>query len=170
MFYQNQNLIEIIKLFIENGINVNYKTEYGENALTKLCNHYKKENLIVIIRLLIEKGIDINCENEYGNNALTNLCKNYSHENVIDVITFLIKNGFKVTEKTHNDFQIYYLKKNRDEVLQLLFKQRSYEPANYNECPPVDLSRRRYRLRSGLDGTYLKTEEKEDALYCVINN
>jgi ankyrin repeat protein len=120
MFDKNKNLIEIIRLFIENRIDINCRTNYGDNALTELCYSYKKENLIDIIRILIEKGIDINCKNEDGDNALTTLSKNYKNENLIDVITLLIKSGFKVTEEKRDFLKRNYKETNRTQVLQLL--------------------------------------------------
>jgi ankyrin repeat protein len=119
-YYQNENLIEIIRLFIAKGIKVNGKNKLGDNALIYLCGRYKNENLIDITRLLIEKGINVNCKNEDGDNALTLLCVRYKNENLIDVITLLIKSGFKVAEETRDFFKRNYKGTNRTEILQLL--------------------------------------------------
>jgi ankyrin repeat protein len=83
--YQDDNLIEIIQLLIQHGIDVNCKTNAGSNALTLLCEFYQKENLIEIIQLLIHHGIDINCKNTVGQNALVSLCLSYEKENEIEV-------------------------------------------------------------------------------------
>ncbi len=120
---QNQNkcFLAIINLFVANGININHKNEYGDNALTILCRWYRTENLIDVIRLLIKNGIDINCKNIYGANALTELCPNSNNnENLIDVIKLLIKSGINLTDQNCYYFQTVYKGKHRDEILQLL--------------------------------------------------
>jgi ankyrin repeat protein len=74
------NLLAIIKLLVDNQINVNCKsnTIMGWNALHFFCAKYENENLIDIIRLLIENGIDVNSINSRnGYNALHYLCQNY---------------------------------------------------------------------------------------------
>jgi ankyrin repeat protein len=119
-YYKNENLIDIIRLFIENGIDVNCKDKDGWNALIYLCRFYKNENLVGIIGLLIENEIDVNCTTNNGNNALTKLCEYYENENLINVIKFLIKSGLNLTEETCAFFKKNYHKKNRDKVLQLL--------------------------------------------------
>jgi ankyrin repeat protein len=83
-YYQNENLIDIIRLLVENGIDVNRKTNVGWNALTFLCCFYQKENLIEIIQLLIETGIEVK-EGQYENNVAL-LRENYKNENLIDII------------------------------------------------------------------------------------
>jgi ankyrin repeat protein len=61
-FYKNDNLIDITQLFIENGIDVNCKNIYRNNALTILCPIYKNENLIDVIKLLIKSGFKVSEE------------------------------------------------------------------------------------------------------------
>jgi ankyrin repeat protein len=122
-------LIEIIQLFIENGIDINNKNIFGENAFTLLCGNYKKENLIEIIQLFIENGIDINCKNNKGDNALTKLCKYYKNENLIDIIRLLIENGIDIHLKVnHSENVCLYVLENfkdktpLDEVIKLLIR------------------------------------------------
>ena len=57
--YQQNNLVDIIRLLIQHGIDVTWKNQLGQNALLILCLRYPHENLIDIVRLLIENGIDI---------------------------------------------------------------------------------------------------------------
>ncbi len=64
--HKKKSFLAILNLFVANGIDINCKTEYRDNALTSLCANYKNKNLIDIIRLLIDNGIDVNCKNEYG--------------------------------------------------------------------------------------------------------
>ena len=62
-FYQNKNLIGIIELLIQHGIDINCKNNEGWNALIFLCRHYQNKNSIEIIRILIQHGIDVDCKN-----------------------------------------------------------------------------------------------------------
>ena len=50
--YSNENLIDIIRLLIENGIDVNCKDKGGRNALNYLSPHYPHENRNQIKELL----------------------------------------------------------------------------------------------------------------------
>jgi hypothetical protein len=81
--YQNENLIDIIRLLIEKGIDVNCENRDGDNALHFLCANYKNENLIDIIRLLIEKGIDVNYKD------IVVLRQNYRKENCSQIVDLL---------------------------------------------------------------------------------
>ncbi|XP_046439709.1 probable serine/threonine-protein kinase irlC isoform X2 [Daphnia pulex] len=127
-FYQNENLIEIIQLLIQNGIDVNNKINVRWNALTLLCRHYQNTNLIKIIQLLIQTGIDVNCKTNGSWNALTLLCRHYKNENLIEIIRLLIQHGIDVNCKTDygsNALTIlchYYQNGNAIEIIQLLIQ------------------------------------------------
>jgi ankyrin repeat protein len=90
--YKNENLIDIVRILIQNGIDVNWKNKAGWNALLFLCKNYVNDNLIEIVRLLIEHGININHTTKEGN-ALHLLCKYYPNENLCDILHLLITNG-----------------------------------------------------------------------------
>jgi hypothetical protein len=75
---------------IENGIDVNCKKEYGDNALTLLYANYS---------------------------YYKNLDKN---ENLIDVMTLIIESGFHATKHNRDFFETYFKGKIRTEILQLL--------------------------------------------------
>ena len=58
--------IEIVKLLIEAGSNINKQDNFGYTALiyASIYGH------IDIVKLLIEAGVDINIQDKYGNTAL----------------------------------------------------------------------------------------------------
>jgi ankyrin repeat protein len=120
--YKNENLIDIVQLFIENGIDVNWKNRAGWNALLFLCKNYVNDNLIEIVRLLIEHGININ-HTAYEGNAFHLLCKYYQNENLIDILQLLITNGITVRRNVF-DPRILIRKNpnqtNNESVIQLL--------------------------------------------------
>ncbi len=57
-WYRKDNLIDFFRLEIENGVDVNSKTEDGETSLHLLMLNYKNGNLEDIIHLLTRKGAD----------------------------------------------------------------------------------------------------------------
>ena len=99
-FYGSDDLIDIILLFIKNGIQVNCQNNAKWNALHLLCRYYQNEKLIDIVRLLIELKIDVNCQTDDGVNALHFLCGNYHKKNLIDIIRLLIDGGIDVNCQT----------------------------------------------------------------------
>ena len=52
-----QNVQEIVRLFVENGVDVNAKNKNnGSNALHSLLTFYDGNDLIAVVRLRIENG------------------------------------------------------------------------------------------------------------------
>jgi hypothetical protein len=79
MFDKKENLTDIIRLLIENGI----ENIYGYNALIFLCAFYKNENLIDVITLLIQSGFKVTKEtHDYFQ-------RNYKEKNRTQVLQLL---------------------------------------------------------------------------------
>jgi len=56
--------MEIVRLFIENGADVNAKTRDGESPIHYVCKYCVDGiSLIHAVQLLIEKGADVNSKN-----------------------------------------------------------------------------------------------------------
>ncbi len=108
-FYDKENLIDIVRLLIDKNIDVNCKTNGGDNALHTVCLNYDKENLIEIVRLLIEKYIDVNCRNYNGWNALHFVCEYYNKENLIDIVRLLIEKNIDVNSKDDEGWNALHL-------------------------------------------------------------
>jgi ankyrin repeat protein len=92
--YQEDNLIEIIRLLIEHDINVSCKDKDGKNVLHLLCKKYQKDNLVDIIQLLIERDFDVNLKNK--ENILHFYCTKYKGEIFIDIVNIFLENGVEV--------------------------------------------------------------------------
>ncbi len=63
--------LEITKLLLQNGADINYKTNV--NALINLYlkkSYYNEEEIYTLIEYLLKKGADINLQDEYGNTLL----------------------------------------------------------------------------------------------------
>lgn len=126
--YPSEDLLQIIHLLIDHGIQVDCKNEDGENALLFLCQYYSNDNLIDIIQLLIQQGIDVDCCDHNGWNALLYLCLHYSNDNLIAIIELLVHHGINVncTNNYGNNalryLCQYYSKDNLLSIIQLLIR------------------------------------------------
>ncbi len=49
--YQEDNLIDFVRLLVKCDIDINCKNKNGKNSLHILCYYYKKRDLLDIIRL-----------------------------------------------------------------------------------------------------------------------
>ena len=87
--YTNENLVEIVRLLVENGADVNAKSLKGKTALHRLCENYTNENLVEIVRLLIEKGADVNAVTKSGSPPLL-LLRHGENKGKKDVEEFLV--------------------------------------------------------------------------------
>ncbi|KAI9556436.1 hypothetical protein GHT06_016224 [Daphnia sinensis] len=98
----SSNLVEAIKLFIENRIDMNAKDNDEWNALHYLCRFNSSSDLRDVIQILIQHGIDVKEKTDDGCNALHFLCQNHSTSNLIGAIQILIQHGINVNEKNNN--------------------------------------------------------------------
>jgi len=86
-------LLEVVKLLVENGADINAVYNHGNTALHKAA--YNNRNL-EIVKFLVENGADINRANKYGDTALHIAL--YSHIAIhnnrnLEIIKFLVENG-----------------------------------------------------------------------------
>jgi ankyrin repeat protein len=65
----------MIKYLVENGADINIKTNYGANSLLLLCErNYGNDNITnEIIKYLINYGIEVNVKDKYDQIPI-NLC------------------------------------------------------------------------------------------------
>ena len=90
------NLIEVIKLFIEKGVNINAKTTVTEEEYTPLhllVMNYRKDDLSDLIQLLVQNGAYINGQSFDGSTPLHYHIASYKENNLIDIVQFFIQNG-----------------------------------------------------------------------------
>ena len=129
MYYGYSNLMDLIRLLTERGVDINAKTpqsnptDYcakhlegflqspnGSSPLILLCRYYKGEDLIDLIRFLIEKGADINSKSSLGFNALHTLCSFYKvGGKMIELIQFLLENGLDATSLINDGRNVLHL-------------------------------------------------------------
>lgn len=125
-YYDKENLIDIIRLLLDQNIDVNSINNEGENALHFVCGNYRKDNSIDIIKLLLDRGIDVNRKTNQRSTALTLLCKCYQNDRLIDIIRLLVGKGIDVNGKDNDGDNALillcelYQKENAIDVTQLL--------------------------------------------------
>jgi ankyrin repeat protein len=79
--------LEIVKLLVEHGADVNLKNVKGNTALILAAQN----DNFNIVKYLVEKGADVKIKNEYGKTALYSIENRFSSHNNInsDIINFL---------------------------------------------------------------------------------
>ena len=94
-YYSGENLIDIVRLLIDNRIEVNAKTKYGSNPFLLLFQNVDLGYMCVlnVARLLIEKKIDTTVVNSNGDNALTLACQYHKGEELGEIIRFILNNS-----------------------------------------------------------------------------
>jgi ankyrin repeat protein len=124
------NTLEIARLLINAGVDVNMKHKFGWNALQILCRHYSNENILQIVELMIESGgVDLHSTNIYGSNALMLLCRYYSGANLVDIVRLLIERGVDVCAINNNGWSallflsFYYTGSNLVDIIRLLIQK-----------------------------------------------
>ena len=94
-------VVQIVRAFIENGMNLKHKCMFGWNPLHTVCRYYTHDSLIDVAKLLIVNGVDVTAKTSpNGWTAFHFLCRNYTHDNLLDVAKLLIDNGVGVNAKT----------------------------------------------------------------------
>ena len=92
--YKHDNIIDIVRLLVENGININATSDdMGWNALVTLCYNYRGKNLLDVVNYLLTIGppyIEVNLEENKGDNALIAACDSYRHASLLEIVRLLV--------------------------------------------------------------------------------
>jgi len=66
--YAHKSLLQIVQLLLQEGVDVNAKTQEGYNALHILCGKYdhQEDLLLDLVSLLKESGIDLKAKTNEG--------------------------------------------------------------------------------------------------------
>ncbi len=71
--YQGVEVVEVVKLIISKGANVNVRNPYsGDTPLHKAVRVYPQELSLSLVKLLILQGADVNAKNDRGETPLSN--------------------------------------------------------------------------------------------------
>lgn len=118
--FTTKKSFDILKLFVENGLDINIKDEYGDNLLNK-ANFYQNDetpNSLEMIKYLINKGIDINSKNN-DNHTIIDIFM--CGDNRYRKFKLLIENGLIIDYDhiTHNLSQNIYGDDDNDQLRNL---------------------------------------------------
>lgn len=124
------DFIAIVKLLLDNGADINAKTNNGETPFHYLCKYYQGDKLHFVAKLLIEYGADVNAEDSGwivgGETPLQKLCCYYKNEDLIHAVKLLIDKGANAnTKNKKGDNPLYtvcsnYNKENMLGIVKLL--------------------------------------------------
>jgi ankyrin repeat protein len=89
------NILDITRLFIKKGIDINIKDDYDNTVLIYASPIYENPE---IIQLLIDEGAEINTKNIYGITPLMFACNSGNEE----VVKVLLNNGAIINSKDNN--------------------------------------------------------------------
>lgn len=89
MIATSNNSVEVVKLLIDAGADVDARSEKGTTALMLAAKNSKG---VDVINLLLEKGADVNARDDKGNTALT-YATNKDSEVQAEIIALLKQHG-----------------------------------------------------------------------------
>ena len=122
--------INVVKLLIESGANINYKTRGDWTPI--ICACFYPEDNSEIIKLLIESGADINSKSKTGAIALAYLIEYSSVNADLDIIKLLIRKGSLINNRDVNGhtplmscFQNNNIKLIRYDIIKLLLDNKA---------------------------------------------
>jgi len=122
------NLIDMIRLLIAHGTQVDALDKNGATALHLLCENYQGSNLKAIVQLFISEGIDVHLRDHERRNAVYYLCMNSSGSLLMDAFQVLVDKGADVTElygkqNALHSFCRYYKGEDMVEVMKLFIQK-----------------------------------------------
>lgn len=122
--YEHNKNHDIIKIFIENGLNINSINEKGKSLLEKtIISKKSDDNEIEILKFLIKNGADINITNKKGKNLIETIIKSKKPRKIdVKIVKILIKNGANINKinKDGDSLLILATKKRRMKIVKLL--------------------------------------------------
>ncbi|KAJ5066826.1 cyclin-dependent kinase inhibitor 2c-related [Anaeramoeba ignava] len=113
------NSLELVKCFIESGIDINSKTKYKRTALHFACENINPS--FEIVKLLIEKGADVNAKTSDNETPLHCICKS-SCSSSFKIAKLLIEKGIDIHAKTINENKtaLHFACENYDQSFKLI--------------------------------------------------
>ena len=107
--------LEIVKLLLESGANVNIKNKYKLTPIW-MFDDEEEGKALEIFRLLIAKGADVNLPNEDKETLLMRACE----DDNLEVVKLLLKAGANPNLKFDEDDETAFELTDSDEIKQLL--------------------------------------------------
>lgn len=102
-YYNHKNLINIIKLFIEKGVNLNFQGKHKFTIMHIIVSKKIKGNLLDIVNLLLSNKFSVNLKDYQGRNSLHLFCENHSFDDsneMVDIIQTLLAAKIDIDAQT----------------------------------------------------------------------
>jgi ankyrin repeat protein len=190
-FAISYNRIEIVKLLLDRGANMEVLYAVRNTPLLLACHVYENElenyphdtNRVEIVKLLIERGANFNARSLYGENPLTIACQNLNQELITLLLKHInpnIKNGIGYTPLSIVTRSSY----NHNMDLVRLLLDNGADPnivdtdnyANHNDTPLITATRNnwidtaRLLIERGANCNYFNRETNISVLSIHIDN
>lgn len=120
--YEHRQDFDMIKLLLENGGDVNYRTGRSEETvLFGLFDVLANEESLPILHLFIEHGLDVNLPvDNWQNTALMTVCLNYTPNFRYRLVEILLEVGADVNQKNSRGFTtLHRLATSREDVSEI---------------------------------------------------
>ncbi|XP_059488524.1 uncharacterized protein LOC132204199 isoform X2 [Neocloeon triangulifer] len=110
--------MELCKLFVSSGVDVNAKDARGDNALFKACDHHAPNT--EIIKFLVDSGTDLNHKSSVRGETVLHRAAKFSDS--LEVLKLLTENMQEIftTDDFGNNALMYALDGNREENIEYL--------------------------------------------------
>ncbi|KAJ3435356.1 ankyrin repeat ph and sec7 domain containing protein secg-related [Anaeramoeba flamelloides] len=170
MSNQENFTIEILKLFVEFGGDINVKTKFRQTILHRIC--YKQtnaSNLIIIIKYLIKNNFDIECKDINGNTPPIYISKNAT-PSFLPIYNLFIQNNIDFNLVNYEQKTILHILCSQDQlcynIIKLLIKKKNID-LNINQkkksfTPLNILIDRYYQLKNKERDNNNKKETEKD--------
>ena len=148
-----ENLVVVIRYLIENGLDVQAKTNSEDTILTLLCDTPTRTDFMESLRFLVtELQMDVNHKNLAGFSALHSLClRSFGCHQFVTAFRFFIESGADVKATTVNG----------DTILSLLLR---------HSCHPDLLKIVRFLVTEHQLDVFQTNGQGETVLHCLCAN
>ncbi len=114
--------IEILRLLIERGANINALDKSKISSLSYACYHKRLD----VVKLLLKNNANVNIVDNYGNTLLHDVCHGYKiNEEIIELVISYGIDDFTVKNNIGNTPLDFLRNSERDDLVE---KYKDYEP------------------------------------------
>ena len=134
------NNIQIVKLLLLTGADVNIQVNDGWTALIIASYYAGTDGNVETVRLLLERGADVNKYNHFGMNSLICAVKHAGSKSNVETVRLLLEKGadfnsFDQSDRTPLMYAIEYVgSKSNMETVQLLLQHGACIQEEFPEC------------------------------------
>ena len=114
--------VDIVKLLIQKGANVHFKTSYGTSIFSMAIHHAYPSKKVELMKIFIQKGVDINGMHGYGKITPLQEAVKIGH---IEAVELLIQHrAYGFSQKPHQPPLFESMHRRKYEITKLLIKHR----------------------------------------------